>query len=287
MKIKGIMKRKTINGSSIKTESSFIKEDISSIQDEKPLMANRNASTETLVELGETQPNKSQQNQFDEFKAQMLKMFEEQEKKHNAKVDSLLKKIEILTEQNHQYQVKVTELEKKLGELESNTEMVSKVQGLEQKVETLEDQYLEQSQSQSVSQREISDDQIAQAMDQIAQNNRDFKSLQKKVDQLEKSDAKILEDQSFMTREVERLNSFVINNEEIKIFIDIRGGINFTVVATSAETVGDLKSQIQLELGCEVYNEILTYNGLVLEDEFTLHDYNIYEGSTVQLALRN
>jgi len=206
MKIKGIMKRKTISGSSVtKSETSFIKEDVSSIQEEKPLMVNRNASTETLVDLAENQNNKSQ-NQFDEFKAQMLKMFDEQEKKHNAKVEELLKKIEILTEENRQYQNKVNELEKKLGELESNTEMVNKVQGLEQKVETLEDQYLEQ--SQSVSQREITDDQIAQAMDQIAQNNRDFKKLQKKVDQLEKSDAKILEDQSFMTREVEKLNSF-------------------------------------------------------------------------------
>ncbi|OUM63867.1 hypothetical protein PIROE2DRAFT_9537 [Piromyces sp. E2] len=73
----------------------------------------------------------------------------------------------------------------------------------------------------------------------------------------------------------------------IIIFIDIRGGSNFKIDATSAETVGDLKSQIQLELGCEVASEILTYNGLVLEDEYTLHDYNINEGSTVQLALRN
>jgi len=281
------MKRRTISGDSsirTKSETSFLKEDVSSIQEDKTLMANRNASTETLVDLAENQTNKSQ-NQFDEFKAQMLKMFDEQEKKNNAKVESLLKKIEVLTEVNRQYEARVNELEKKLSELENNTEMVDKVQGLEQKVENLEDQYLEQ--SQSISQREISDDQIAQAMDQIAQNKRDFKNLQNKIDQLEKSDAKILEDQSFMTREVERLNTFVINNEEIKIFIDIRGGTSFSLIATSAETIGELKVQIQMELGCEVSSEILTYNGLVLEDEYCLHDYNINEGSTVQLALRN
>jgi len=279
------MKRRTISGGDsfrIKNKANDLKED--SIQEEKPLMINTNGSTETLVDAAENQTDKNQE-QFEEFKAQMLKMLEEQEKKHNEKVESLLQKIELLTEENRQYQEKVNELEKKIGVLESNTAIVDKVQGLEQKVENLEDQYQEQ--SQSISQREISDDQIAQAMDQLAQNERDFKQLQKKVDQLEKSDAKIIEDHSFMTREVERLNTFVINNEEIKIFIDIRGGANFSVITTSAETVGDLKRQIQMELGCTIASEILTYNGLVLEDEYTLHDYNIYEGSTVHLALRN
>jgi len=54
-------------------------------------------------------------------------------------------------------------------------------------------------------------------MDLFNQNNRDVMNLQKKIDQLEKSDAKILEGQSFMTREVERLNSIIISNEEIKV----------------------------------------------------------------------
>ncbi|ORX51115.1 hypothetical protein BCR36DRAFT_288797 [Piromyces finnis] len=278
MKIKGIMKRKTINGDAsirTKSEASFIKEDISSIQEEKTLMSNKNGSTETLVDLADNQTNS--QSKFDEFKAQMLKMFEEQEKKHNEKVESLLQKIEVLTVENRQYQAKVNELEKKLNKIESNTDMVSKVQDLEQKVENLEDQYQEQ--SQSISQRELSDDQIVQAIDQITQNNRDFKKLQEKIDQLEKSDAKILEDQSFMTKEVEKLNSFVINNEEIKVYVDVRGGINFSVIATSAQTIGNLKSQIKEELGCDVASEILTYNGYVLEDEFNLHDYNICEGN--------
>jgi len=226
MKIKSIMKRKTINSttSSLKSkpvvhdneDSTIIKDDFSILHDgeEKTLMNNRNASTETLVEMAE---NQAKTNQFDAFKAEMLKMFEEQEKKHSAMVSVLNEKIEKLTEENEQYQTKITELEKKLSELENNKDMVSKVQGLEQKVENLEDQYLEQ--SQSISQREISDDQIAQTIDLVAQNNRSVLDLQKKVNELEKSDAKIIEDHSFMTKEVERLNTFVINNEEIKVKI--------------------------------------------------------------------
>eukprot|EP00833_Pecoramyces_ruminatium_P004912 jgi/Orpsp1_1/1178944/evm.model.c7180000067336.1 len=219
MKIKGIMKRKTANSISSFKNKSLLQEneDVTIIKDEptlleeKSLMANRNGSTETLVDMAETQVKN---NQLDDLKAEMLKMFEEQEKKHNAMVSTLNEKINKLTEENEQYQTKIAELEKKLNELESNTEIVNKVQGLEQKVENLEDQYLEQ--SQSISQREISDDQIAQTMDLVAQNSRSVIDLQKKVDQLEKSDAKIIEDHSFMTREVERLNTFVINNEEIK-----------------------------------------------------------------------
>lgn len=293
MKIKSIMKRKTINSttSSLKSkpvvhdneDSTIIKDDFSILHDgeEKTLMNNRNASTETLVEMAE---NQAKTNQFDAFKAEMLKMFEEQEKKHNAMVSVLNEKIEKLTEENEQYQTKITELEKKLSELENNKDMVSKVQGLEQKVENLEDQYLEQ--SQSISQREISDDQIAQTIDLVAQNNRSVLDLQKKVNELEKSDAKIIEDHSFMTKEVERLNTFVINNEEIKIFINKRNGSTFSLTATSAETVDELKRQIQMEIGCDIASELLSYEGRVLEDEYTLHDYNINNNSTVQLADR-
>ncbi|KAL6604348.1 ubiquitin-like protein [Neocallimastix californiae] len=293
MKIKSIMKRKTINSttSSLKSkpvvhdneDSTIIKDDFSILHDgeEKTLMNNRNASTETLVEMAE---NQAKTNQFDAFKAEMLKMFEEQEKKHSAMVSVLNEKIEKLTEENEQYQTKITELEKKLSELENNKDMVSKVQGLEQKVENLEDQYLEQ--SQSISQREISDDQIAQTIDLVAQNNRSVLDLQKKVNELEKSDAKIIEDHSFMTKEVERLNTFVINNEEIKIFINKRNGSTFSLTATSAETVDELKRQIQMEIGCDIASELLSYEGRVLEDEYTLHDYNINNNSTVQLALR-
>eukprot|EP00833_Pecoramyces_ruminatium_P009412 jgi/Orpsp1_1/1183444/evm.model.c7180000085226.1 len=278
MKIKGIMKRKTANSISSFKNKSLLQEneDVTIIKDEptlleeKSLMANRNGSTETLVDMAETQVKN---NQLDDLKAEMLKMFEEQEKKHNAMVSTLNEKINKLTEENEQYQTKIAELEKKLNELESNTEIVNKVQGLEQKVENLEDQYLEQ--SQSISQREISDDQIAQTMDLVAQNSRSVIDLQKKVDQLEKSDAKIIEDHSFMTREVERLNTFVINNEEIKLYINKRNGSTFSLTATSAETVDELKRQIQMELDCEIAAEILTYEGRVLEDEFTLHDYNI------------
>jgi chromosome segregation ATPase len=287
------MKRKTINSttSSLKSkpvvhdneDSTIIKDDFSILHDgeEKTLMNNRNASTETLVEMAE---NQAKTNQFDAFKAEMLKMFEEQEKKHSAMVSVLNEKIEKLTEENEQYQTKITELEKKLSELENNKDMVSKVQGLEQKVENLEDQYLEQ--SQSISQREISDDQIAQTIDLVAQNNRSVLDLQKKVNELEKSDAKIIEDHSFMTKEVERLNTFVINNEEIKIFINKRNGSTFSLTATSAETVDELKRQIQMEIGCDIASELLSYEGRVLEDEYTLHDYNINNNSTVQLALR-
>ncbi|ORX78671.1 ubiquitin-like protein [Anaeromyces robustus] len=294
MGIKNIMKKKTVShSSSLKKKIIRDNEDANTIKDDNSsnlsnhekseLMKNRNGSTETLVDLVEHQTNNTQ-SQFDAFKTQMLKMFEEQEKKHNAIVETLLQKINMLTEENNQYKAKVNELEKKLNKLENNTEVMNKVQGLEQKVETLEDQYLEQ--SQSVSQREISDDQIVQTMDLAAQNNRDFINLQKQVDKLEKSEAKILENHSFMSREVERLNSFVINNEEIKVNIYKRGESTFTIKATPAETIADLKKHIQRELNCEPKSQILNFKGRSLEDEFTLHDYNVVDGSTVQLALR-
>jgi len=250
---------------------------------ESTLLSNRNGSNETLVDLAKTE-NKSQ-NQFEDFKDEMLKLFEEREKKNTILVNSLLQKIDILTEENRQYQIKIKELEKKISELESNSEIINKVQGLEQKVENLEDQYQEQ--TQSTSQRELSEEQIAQAMDLFNQNNRDVMNLQKKIDQLEKSDAKILEGQSFMTREVERLNSIIISNEEIKVSIDIRGGAHFIITTTSAETVADFKKRIQQQLGFDVNAQIINFNGRALEDEYTLHDYNIINESTVQLALRN
>lgn len=238
---------------------------------ENTLLSNRNGSNETLVDLAKTE-DKSQ-NQFEDFKTEMLKLIEEREKKNSTLVNSLLQKIDILTEENRQYQVKIKELEKKVGELEN----------LEQKVENLEDQYQEQTQCTS----QVSEEQIAQAMDLFNQNNRDVMNLQKKIDQLEKSDAKILEGQSFMTREVERLNSIIISNEEIKVSIDIRGGAHFIITTTSAETVADFKKRIQEQLGFDVNAQIINFNGRALEDEYTLHDYNIINESTVQLALRN
>jgi len=95
---------------------------------ENTLLSNRNGSNETLVDLAKTE-DKSQ-NQFEDFKTEMLKLIEEREKKNSTLVNSLLQKIDILTEENRQYQVKIKELEKKVGELEN----------LEQKVENLEDQ---------------------------------------------------------------------------------------------------------------------------------------------------
>jgi len=286
------MKKKTVNSiSSFKNKSliqdnedaTIIKDEPTLLQEgeEKSLIANRIGSTETLVGMAEGQVKN---NQLDALKAEMLRMFEEQEKKHSAIVSALNEKINNLTEKNGQYQSKITELEKKLDELESNTEMVNKVHGLEQKVENLEDQYLEQ--SQSISQREISDDQIVQTINLVAQNNLRIIDLHKKVDQLEKYDAKIMEDHSFMTREVEKLNNFIISNEEIKLYINKRNGSTFSLTATSAEKVDELKRQIQMKLGCSISSEILTFEGRVLEDEFTLHDYNIKNNSTVQLALR-
>lgn len=61
---------------------------------------------------------------------------------------------------------------------------------------------------------------------------------------------------------------------------------DFTVEVEASDTIELLKKKIQQQKGCLPYGQLLTFGGKKLLYGHSLCDYNIEEGSTIQLMLR-
>ena len=72
----------------------------------------------------------------------------------------------------------------------------------------------------------------------------------------------------------------------MKISVDFLTGKTFTLEVEGSDTIENVKAMIQGREGIEVGQQRLIFDGRQLEDSRTLAEYNVSDGSTVQIILR-
>jgi hypothetical protein len=72
----------------------------------------------------------------------------------------------------------------------------------------------------------------------------------------------------------------------MQLFVRTPAGTTITLDAEPSDTLENVKTKIQDVLGILPDEQIITFAGRVLEDGFTLSDYNISREATVRLTLR-
>ena len=79
--------------------------------------------------------------------------------------------------------------------------------------------------------------------------------------------------------------ALTVNASALEIFV--QGSINITFDLEASASIQSLRVQIQKERGEGTIDElVLGLNGTTLEDGFTLADYGIQKGDTINVALR-
>ncbi|RAJ82307.1 ubiquitin domain-containing protein [Chitinophaga dinghuensis] len=85
---------------------------------------------------------------------------------------------------------------------------------------------------------------------------------------------------STVSKSTKRLDQF--------IFIKSASGIGIiTIYAEYSDTIEYVKQQIAQKAGIDPTRQTLIYAGKILQDGFTLSDYNIPFNATVNLVIRN
>lgn len=75
------------------------------------------------------------------------------------------------------------------------------------------------------------------------------------------------------------------NAMDIYVNLSIIGENTLTLEVESGDSIEAVKEKIKTETGCPEADQILKYEGKVLEDGRTLADYNIQKNSTIELSL--
>lgn len=90
----------------------------------------------------------------------------------------------------------------------------------------------------------------------------------------------------FCTAALALLLPLAVAASGFQIFVVTPANTTLTLDVDASDTIETIKAKIQDQAGIPPDQQILTYNGTVLEDGFTLADYNIQREATLQLALR-
>lgn len=211
----------------------------------------------------------------------------EQLKQENSQLSSKIMNLESqFTTTQDQLQTKISEVENHLiteqDQLKLNiTEVkekqetdLSKSQDNQEKTKNVQMKIIEMKQAiNEIEEKLVSQSNILP----VSENT--LRLLKTKVSLLEAKDQQLSEQYQSIYAQVIKLNQYVLNNRDIKIFVEQKNGKGFYVKGKSVDTVFYLKKLIQNKIGNDVYTQFLTYKGRVLEDGFTLNDYNIVDGN--------
>ena len=84
------------------------------------------------------------------------------------------------------------------------------------------------------------------------------------------------------------LHTFHNHGSKVRIDVhDIRENEDWQTITKEMETydtVGNIKSKIQVREGTASDQQLLVFNGRLLEDEWIISDYNIFHGSTLHTS---
>ena len=72
----------------------------------------------------------------------------------------------------------------------------------------------------------------------------------------------------------------------MRIFVAMLSGRSITIEVDSEDTVANIKAKVQDREGVRPEDQRLLFHGKQLEDEYTLHDYQIVNNSTLHLVMR-
>uniref|UniRef100_A0A8D9BKS3 AN1-type zinc finger protein 4 n=1 Tax=Cacopsylla melanoneura TaxID=428564 RepID=A0A8D9BKS3_9HEMI len=79
--------------------------------------------------------------------------------------------------------------------------------------------------------------------------------------------------------------NFAVDHELLTIFIETLTGSTFEMVVTPIDSIASIKAKIQRMEGILVSQQHLLYNMQELDDQSTVQDYGIQDGSTIKLVL--
>lgn len=81
-------------------------------------------------------------------------------------------------------------------------------------------------------------------------------------------------------------NQFIIQAFAILVYFKMLTGINFTQYVQKSDTIKSIKAKLQDRKDIPSDQQLLFWNGYILDDGRTIADYNIQNKSTLHLALR-
>jgi ubiquitin C len=81
------------------------------------------------------------------------------------------------------------------------------------------------------------------------------------------------------------LNLIISNTRKILIILKMKCGITFPLAVNSTDTIKSVKDKIYKREGIPSFRQVLVFEGVILEDEEILKNYNIKENCAMRLEI--